>query len=335
MDDQIDSLGALTARLSPGNSTFAPRGEVPNVQSAFTIMTSKRWRRSALSDDSASDIRSKIENALNGERELVFTIPFGGYKSWRISSSPLPNWAEIFFVDYLRRFLRDVGAVFPFGVRAEFTYISGVMDLVSNHHPTWQPSYVAEMARLLSYYSDEPGQMSIVDISALPGAADVRAAVARNYETINGDWDPAKLSDDQAKKLHSAERNFAVHGAEDFGYVSSGELERLVFTSAIMCDALDSMLDRRTYNKFGPRIQLVFGRDPQPALHIGSCETSTVHFWVSEGVLERHGNRVLPRMIGHSSVETPSVADRQVELVDLDSYRANVGSWLPSTCKLI
>jgi|GEM_PF-4635003 len=334
MDQILTAQHAITDRLIQGDAAQLLRGSLPQAQLTFKAMTSKRWRRSALSDYSSQDIYSKIRLALEEERELTFSIPFGGYKGWRISSSPLPNWAEVFFVDYLRRFIREVSAAFPYGVRAELTYVSGVMDLVSNYNSDWQQAYVDAMAHLLSYYSDEPGQISIVDIATLPGVGDVRSKLLRNYHHIRGEWVSGNLNDGQAKKLLSAKRNFAVRGLTDFIDVDKNELEERILNSAILCDALDSLVDRRNYNKFGPRIQLVFGKDPQPALHIGSCETSTVHFWVSEGVLESHKERVLPRLIGHSSLKTIESGSHNIEVVSLESHRAQIGQWLPATCRL-
>lgn len=335
MNEHNGALKALTDRLQPGEPRNSPRGTFPDAGLAFRAMTSKRWRRSALSEYSSDDTLSKIQRALDNQRELVFSIPFGGYKSWRISSSPLPNWAEVFFVDYLRRFLREVNSAFPYGVSAEFTYISGVMDIVSNHPPEWQLAYIAAMEKLLSYYSDVPGQMTIVDIAGLTSSGDARLPLLRNYEENLQKWDPEDLTAEQENKLRSAERNFAVEGVEDLRSLDSHELDLRVLTSAIMCDSLDSLADRRTYNKFGPRIQLVFGRDPQPALHIGSCETSTLHFWVAEGLLEYHGERALPRMLGHSNVNKDGPGRTAASLSELDTYRAGIGSWLPEKCEVV
>jgi hypothetical protein len=240
----------------------------------------------------------------------------------------LPNWAEIFFVHHLRSFIRAVEATYPFGVRAELTYVSGVMDIVSNHDPRWQAEYVEAMRRLLAHHSDTPGQLSIFDIASLPQAGDLRMALLENYSQIRGDWS-TDLTELQASKLHRAERNFAQEGAER---VPDDELAARVLESAILCDALDSLAIRRSYNKFESRIQLVFGRQLEPAIHIGTCETSTTHFWVSTGVLERHGEKLLPRMVGHTSISQPP---RQTVRVDeLETYRETIGPWVPLSCEV-
>lgn len=327
-DDLADARRALTSRLVRGDGLRTLRGNGTPL-ATFAAATSKSWRRTALSEYSARDTLSKIEWAWSLAEPLVFTVPCGGYKSWRVPSSPMPNWAEVFFVDYLRRFVRDVSAVYPFGVRAELTYVSGVMDLVSNHDPSWQPAYVSAVQGLLAYHSDEPDQLVFVDIAAEPGVGDVRAAVLNNFAQMRSEWD-GNRSDAQLARLRSASRNFAPDGVKR---VEAGALEERILESAILCDALDALEARRRYNKFGPRIQLVFDRRPQPAIHIGTCETSTTHFWVSTGVLQLHRERYLPRMLGHT---TDAVQTRaRVHLDQIDEYRALVGDWLPDRCEVI
>jgi hypothetical protein len=327
-DDQTWTDRVLTSRLAKGDPSQLPHG-IGQPKDAITVITAKRWRRSALSKYSSTDLLAKIERAWQEQAPLVFTVPCGGYKSWRVPSSPFPNWAEVFFVDYLRRFIREISSSYPYGVRAELTYVSGVMDLVSNYHPTWQSDYVAAMQILLAHHSDEPGQLAFVDIALQPGVGDMRAALMHNYGNIRSEWD-GDLSESQIAKLRSAERNFAPDGAERVPEVN---LRERVIESAILCDALDALEARRTYNKFGPRIQLVFDRRPQPAVHIGTCETSTAHFWVSEGVLDRMDKRLLPRMIGHTSL--PVDSRESVRLDDVHQHRASIGAWLPELCQVV
>jgi hypothetical protein len=43
---------------------------------------------------------------------------------------------------------------------------------------------------------------------------------------------------------------------------------------------------RRTFNKYGPRLQLSHGRGASLSLHIGSCRSAIAQPWVSVGFLQ-------------------------------------------------
>ncbi|WP_230671724.1 hypothetical protein [Rathayibacter sp. Leaf248] len=321
--DRQSLVERLHGMLAAGDSTSIEPG-ADNPNRTLAVVTAKRWRRSAQSAYSATDTNTKIENAWESKSPLIFSVPFGGYKSWRISSSPLPNWAEVFFLDHLRNYIREVSRSYPFGVRAELTYVSGVMDLVSNLDPGWQQTYIAAMHRLTAHYSDEQNQISVVDIAAEAGVVDPRGEILRKYEVLKKDWSDS-LSEPQLAKISSAGRNYRPDGSRN---VES--MKRAIFRSAIMCDALDSLESRRAYNKFGPRIQLVFGRQPQPAIHIGTCATSTVHFWVADGVIEQRENRLLPRMLGHTSPRQPTL--KLLDVRDVRSGYDEIADLVPLTC---
>lgn len=320
------ALSVLLDKMRSGDSAFAVQGE-GDAESVLRRVTSSRWRRSSLSPLSATDTRRKIEDAFEARQPLTFSIPFGGYKSWRIESSPLPNWAEIFFVDHLRSYLREVSSVYPYGVRAEFTYLSGVMDLVSNHDPSWQAEYVRALRGLLRYMADEPEQFCVVDISSLHPEVAVREEVLAKFERLKPEWS-GNLDAVQQAKLESAKRNFYPDGPRP---VADGQLEDRELESAMLCDALDALDIRRAYNKFGRRIQIVFGNIPQPAIHIGTTKMSTTHFWVSQGCLEWNGKDYYSTMVGHTSRLS---GGRMLDLPDVGKFRSAIGAWVPAACEV-
>lgn len=266
-------------------------------------VTTGRFRRSALSDYSRADVCRKISEAFADERELIFTVPFGCYKSWRIKSHPKPNWAEVFSLSYLARYLDQIALVYPFGVGIEFTHISGVMDIVSNHDSAWESVYVRGFESLCALFSTDEYRFSLVDLVDVGDmSSDHRAALCRRAEELELVWDSrGDTGRDCERKLASAGRNLVPIGNADLSGASDAGWARLVRRSAILCDALDGTEFRRTYNKFEHRIQLVFVKGPEPSIHIGSTEASIGQFWVSDAALERRKGRFVRRLIGHTT----------------------------------
>lgn len=286
---------ALLDELRPAKVPSQQRVLGPQaVDMAFAALTRKRWRRSALDEASAADTAAKLQDAFDNRRPIELSIPFGGYKGWRVQSSPLPNWAEVFSLAHFRRSLAPVAAVWPYGVHVDFTYIGGVMDLVSNLALARQDAYMRALQSALEMYSSAELRFSAIDLSSSFADGSARRALLQRFEVVSVEWQTRPQSEEQRKKKASAARNLM--------WIDSREpTEEAVTRSAIMCDALDSLPERRAFNKYGRHIQLVFVRGPKPAIHVGSCVTSSNHFWVSSGVLENHGKRLLPRLIPHDN----------------------------------
>lgn len=270
-----------------------------DVLDTVRAVASGRWRRSALSERSRLDLVDKVTRAHAARQPLTFSVPFGAYKSWRIHSHPMPNWAEVFALSHLRKYMESISHVYPYGAVVEFSYLSGVMDLVSNQRPEWQTTYVSALEPLLEHFSDDLIRLRLVDLAS---HIDARAAVEDGYARLADEWPRYVDPDTRSHKLASAERNLVRDGVEDLRHIPPDEWKARVYRSAVYCDALDSLPERRAFNKFGPRIQLVFIRGPEPSIHVASCATSTSQFWVSEGVVDvRPDGRLLPRMLGHTS----------------------------------
>lgn len=260
---------------------------------------SSKWRRSAVDLATMAGLRRKLETAIAGERAVEFTVPFGGYKSWHQPSHPLPDWAELFCLSHLSEYFRHVAAASPRGVNVYFTYCSGVMDTVSNMPLSWQRDYISAFERLVERYSTEAIRMELVDIATLyPSVDEMRRELWQNFGVIESSWMSPSNSVNRSKHLSSAGRNLVIEGVEDLSGLSVESLGRRVERSAILCDALDSLMHRRRFNKFEHRIQIVFVRGPELSLHLGSSATSANHFWIGSGVLERSANgRVMPRIV--------------------------------------
>ena len=74
-------------------------------------------------------------------------------------------------------------------------------------------------------------------------------------------------------------------------------------TSAMWCDAHDSLSRRRGFNKRSGHIQLGNIKGRRLELHVGSCESSVHQFWVGVGLLQVQGERLLPRIVSQEKLD--------------------------------
>lgn len=268
-----------------------------NIDSIYRAVTSGKWRRSKMDRYSENDTREKIQVALDLKNDIEFSVPFGGYKSYRFPSYPHVNWADVFAVNHLRKYGVFVKRSYPYPVKISFSYCSGVLNKVNNMPLQDQETYLGEFEKLIDMFSDSQVQFSLYDVASAYGSLGaVLDELEKNYIRIEEQW--AYMPNEHLeKRLASAERNLQISGVEDLTSLNNSSLAERIKRSAIYCEALDNLKQRRSFNKFSSRIQLVNIRGPQPSIHISSCETSANHFSVGEGVVERRSNRYLQRII--------------------------------------
>ena len=303
----------------------APAG----VDAVVRSILDSRWRRSAVDSHTLVDIRSKVASSLDRGKAVEFSIPFGGYKNWRLDSQPLPDWSEVFCLSYLRGFFSQVASLLPQGVDVHFSFCTGVMDLVSNLPNHWQSQYLDNFDRLLRYFSTASIRFHLVDIAGHYISRELLVReILNNYDEIASGWNRTSNRENREKRMASAARNIVINGVEDFSELRVEELGEKIEQSAIYCEALDNLSLRRRFNKFSSRIQLVFVRGPALSVHIGSSMTSANHFWVCAGVLDviKYG-RICTRTLSASSLA--DMRERRVS-VKLDTSRWSAQLSLPS-----
>lgn len=258
-----------------------------NRDQLFTALTSKKWRSSTLGAESAIDLNRKLDSAIKSQH-LEFSLPFGGYKSHHIESYPFPNWSEVFAVSYLRKYLENVRLNWSNQITLSFSYCSSVMDLVNRTNLEDQDLYISEFQKLLAKLSGDNIEFRLHDVAdSYGGQNQIREALHESYLRVKAEWGKTP-SDVIAKRISSAVRNVHLEDVGKGNLPASNDYR--VEHAAMMCEALDSLEERRKFNKYSTRIQLVNVRGPALSIHLRSCETSANHFGVGYGVasLEKH-----------------------------------------------
>lgn len=239
------------------------------------LILEKPWRRTAVSNETCLDIEDKVSLAVRSGRPIEFSVPFGGYKSWRLPAFPHVDWAEIFWIDYLRSFAERISSLYAPGVVFYLTYVGGVLGWVNNLPDNAQQIYISELAILIARRSSQKVSFTLVDHSDAYGGADAVLKLLEERETIIEAPGPSELE--------SARRNLLpAQGMEPGMAFSDADVER----AARRCLAMMSLERRREFNKYGPRIQLTHIKAGGKSLHIGSCRSAVSQPWVSEGYLE-------------------------------------------------
>ena len=237
------------------------------------------YRRTAVDESTLQDIAKKAAMAQEQGKPLKFSVPFGGYKHSKIPYSPHLNWAEVFWLDYLRSYAEPIVKLHPAGVIFSLSYMSGVLNFINNYPTAYQAIYIEELQRLCSLASCNNICFELVDIADFYGGAENALEAAEDrYQSFMTHWPVS--GDAETHKLASAARNITSTDPSD------------IRTAAIRCDAMESLEKRRNFNKYGSHIQLSNLRSSL-SLHIGSAPGTVVQPWVGIGALLQGKGRII------------------------------------------
>lgn len=278
---QRDAVHASVDRITslPEDPPLPSSGGQDAVTALTSAITARPWRRSAVDSATLADIQRKVADAVETDSPLEFSVPFGGYKSWRLLSFPHLDWAELFWIDYLRRYAERLAALHAPGVVLSFTYLRGVLGWVNNLRQSDQDAYLAELMELMRLRSSPRVMLRCIDLTEFYGGPDATLALLAKRAL--------QAPDPTSAQMASANRNFVRTGGErDLSALSELQWQAAVHQAAKRCGLMEGLEARRAYNKFGPRIQLTHIRGPSLALHLGSCRSEVAQPWVSTGYLE-------------------------------------------------
>lgn len=280
-----------------------PTPESDPLTTLRQLAAARPWRRSTLDPASAADLTAKLALAVEAQQPIRFSVPFGGYKGWRQATAPWPNWAEVFWLAHLRRYGERLSAVHRPGVEISLSYCSGVLAAINNLPEGHQAIYTKVLAELCRNASTAGVRFALVDIAAFLGGPEAALdAVQQRIDELRPRWQEGLA--DGAERLASARRNVVPKGVEDLSGLSPEAWEARAVEAALGCWALESLEERRAFNRGAGRIQISHRRGRGPQLHLSSCNTSTLQPWVGSGYLEADGQGGWrPRILASAQVK--------------------------------
>lgn len=292
------------------------------AQNILQQVVRKPFRKTAVDGVTAADTLQKINQAIEQNKPLCFSLPFGGYKADWMPFSPQLNWAEVFWLDYLRQLFLPVAELYPPGVELSFSYMSGVLHYINGIPDLEQAVYLSQFQHLLLQVSEPGICFQLKDLADEYGGSEGALIAVQQQEQLLLHRSDYKVS---AERWASAERNLRnsneVLTGEAFNLSSAAQQSKarvgnaaLIQSAAMRCEAMENLELRRKFNKFGCRIQLSHVKGGSLSLHIGSCPTSVLQPWVGMGIVEQGkpriaGRAVLQHQFRYAAAETAPVSE--------------------------
>ena len=86
----------------------------------YQKLTTKKFRSHSLPYELEEEVKKKINTTVENNQPIHITVPFGGYKLWRLPTSPNPDWSEVFNILQLRNYLISITKFYKPGVILEY-----------------------------------------------------------------------------------------------------------------------------------------------------------------------------------------------------------------------
>jgi hypothetical protein len=266
----------------------------------YAKLTSKKFRKWAVDESSESQAKRAIELNVAANKPLQFRYPFGGYKLWRMPSSPEVDWAEFFSIAYYSRYLAPIAAAYEPGIEFLFASDDVIIERMDNVPVKDTDSYFGSFKQLLEQFRvNFPSnfKMDIVRIGDLYEDKDaMEQELAANVERFKQEYATTVAPDKKQKMLTTSELNIQWNGTNDLTKLSEDEKRAVIEMGPVYHDAYCALSKRREFNRGEDKI-VIFTTVIPNAIAVGTTKSSVTKFWTGYGILESDGSSFSPRIL--------------------------------------
>ncbi|MBN8232597.1 hypothetical protein JYK02_34275 [Corallococcus macrosporus] len=296
---------------------------------AFLIkqVLSKKFRKWSVDADTQQNIARVVDAALKTQQPLSFVLPMGGYKIWRIPSSPEVDWAEFFGIAHILQYLSSIAAGYAPGVHMQFFMYTFLPQRHDNMSEASIERYVASFQALLDAFGRHlpPNvKLSIVRDAAFYSREEYFGLLDERYEMMAMGFNdfPAKQRD---TFLNWARQNIQWNGAEDWTGLSEEQKEEKILRGAIYEVVGIYTVEKTAEFIMGGERIVLFVSQGTNSVGIGSTKASRAKFWVGTGILEDRAGAFYDLVLTPSQWERTQDVPRTVLPSDLLPLK-NLGS---------
>ncbi len=286
---------------------------------------SKKFRKWKLDPACIDRTNTAIATKIKSNLPIKIVFPQGGYKLWRLPSSPTADWAEFFVVAHLLEYIAPIAAAYKPGVEMTFFLHTLLMELHDNLTTDEIKQYVKSLQKILDLFQvhcPKNVKLSILldtDIytrtEGIEALETGKAMAAKDYAS----W-PAEQ---QVRYRKMSELNIKWNGRERWDLLDEAAKSEKIYQAALYETSGSYNLPKVTQIVKSPDNVLVFTKPTKDFIGIGSTKTSVAKYWVGYGVLETDGERFYERVLTPTQWEhckKTEYHDEKVVMLDLPNF---------------
>jgi len=256
----------------------------------FTQLTRKKFRRWKLSDIARERLIGVLEYCIPKKLPLLVRFRFGGYKLWRMPTTPGVDWAKFFAIAHYAAYLAPVLAAYEPGVKLLFMSDDVFVEPMDNVSKSSTESYYQSFLTLLQEfkkYTQKNFDIEIIRHSSLYASEEaLQKELDEKIQEIEPIWKEKMTPEKLKTSLAISALNIKWDGVKDLTGLTEAEKEKFVERGVLFHEALVKVPTIRAFSDNNPAMfSISCGLIPS-VVSIGTTKSSVAKFWAGIGVLE-------------------------------------------------
>lgn len=273
----------------------------------FEQITRKKFRRWKLPEVARAKIEGALDYCLPKKSPLQIRWRFGGYKLWRLSTTPEADWAEFFTIAHIASYLAPILAAYEPGVKMFFmsddVFVESLDNVPKESTEAYHQSFVKLCETFQKYFPKNFSVEMKRHSSLYPSQEVWRKEFESKIKEIEGTW-KNDLSEEKLKSaLATSALNVKWDGVKDLTKLSAREKEKYIEHGAMLHEALVKVPTVRAFSDNNPAMFSIFGGQLPSVVSIGTTKSSITKFWVGTGVLEDRDGAYYDRILSPKQIE--------------------------------
>ncbi len=264
----------------------------------FRAITSKKFRKYKIIPETYTiHIKEAIENSIKNNIPIKLVFPFGGYKLWRLEETPEADWAELFTIMYLAKWLKPITEVYQPGVWFDFSSDDVIVERMNNIPKNDTESYNKSFNMILNFlknYIPENMKFTLTPVSSHYTTEEFEQDLKDKIEKMQKELDGLPKLNKADIKAVELNVKLKPEQADDPLWREKVEL---------IHQAYYAVSRRRAYNRAQDKI-LAFCTQISNCVAVGTTKTSIAKFWPGAGALKNIGEKFIETVLSPSQVET-------------------------------
>lgn len=285
----------------------------------FKKLSSKKFRKLKMSTECIEHTQSAIKHQIASNQPLAFVFPQGGYKLWRLPTTPNVDWAEFFNIAYIIAYLSPIASCYKPGVILKYYHFDRLMELHDNLTPSEIKSYKTSFTSLLhefNTYLPKNFQLQLTTENDLYPGDVYTDVIESDFKRAEAEFDAFDKKRQEAW-VKSAILNIKLNGREDWSKLNQKDFEDKIRKACIYENAATYCLTKVWSEVITKNTILIFVKPIAFGIAIGSTRTSTAKHWVGYGVLEKDAHGFYERILTPSQLQNTTNIPHTRQLVNI------------------
>jgi hypothetical protein len=274
-------------QLSDSDKSYLEKNSAADF--IFKKITSNKFRKWSINDEQKKKIKDAVELKMKNNEPIEFVLPFGGYKLWRLPSSPEADWAEFFAINHYCQYLAPILSIYEPGVEFIFYSVDFIVERIDNIPRECLEKYFNSFSRLLKIFSEyfpDNFKMEIKRLSSLYEKENLERELSLHVKEVEKNF-LNQRAERVESLLKSSRLNIKLNGQEDWTKLSQERIRDKIINGLVVHEAQHLLEKRKEFIDGRDKIRLSPDK-ASPGIPIGTTKSSVVKFWVGFGILEKN-----------------------------------------------